>query len=58
MPSGPDMIGFNSHKIYGPVMYAQLFANWDQVFTDTDFKKNDVENCFWCYQSIHALGRT
>ncbi len=30
MPSGPDMIGFNSHKIYGPVMYSQLFANWEQ----------------------------
>jgi hypothetical protein len=30
LPSGPDTIGFNSHKIYGPVSYAQMFANWEQ----------------------------
>merc|ERR1711997_933070 len=23
-----DKIAFNSHKIYGPVMYSHLFANW------------------------------
>ena len=56
VPSGPDMIGFNSHKIYGPVAYSHLFANWEQVYTDTDFSKNDGK-CFWCYQSIHALAR-
>jgi hypothetical protein len=51
------MMGFNSHKIYGPLGYAHLFANWEVEFTDTDFSKNDVEKCFWCYQSLHALRR-
>ncbi len=50
-------MGFNSHKIYGPLGYAHLFANWEVEFTDTDFSKNDVKKCFWCYQSLHALRR-
>jgi hypothetical protein len=56
-PSGPDMMGFNSHKSYGPLGYAHLFANWEVDFTDTDFSKNDGEKCLCCYQSLHALRR-
>jgi hypothetical protein len=31
VPSGPDIVVFNSHRIYGPVAYSHLFANWKQV---------------------------
>jgi hypothetical protein len=31
VPSGPDIVVFNSHRIYGPVAYSHLFANWEQV---------------------------
>ena len=31
VPTGPDTIAFNSHKIYGRHGLAQIFANWEQV---------------------------
>ena len=31
VPTGPDNIAFNSHKIYGRHGLAQIFANWEQV---------------------------
>jgi hypothetical protein len=31
VPTGPDTIAFNSHKIYGRHGFAQIFANWEQV---------------------------
>jgi hypothetical protein len=57
VPTGPDRIGFNSHKIYGPLAYAQLFANWEQLYTETDFSKYDANGCWWCYQPVHSLRR-
>lgn len=27
-----DSIDFNGHRVYGPVMYSQLFANWKQLW--------------------------
>ncbi|TRY80487.1 hypothetical protein TCAL_15510, partial [Tigriopus californicus] len=36
VPTGPDHITFNLHRVYGPLMYSHLFANWQQVYTDTD----------------------
>ena len=55
-PTGPDIIGFNSHKIYGPLAYAHLFANWEQIYTDTDFDKYQ-SGCYFCYQPLHILRR-
>ncbi len=57
VPTGPDRIGFNSHKIYGPLAYAQLFANWEQVYTKTDFSMYAADGCWWCYQPVHSLRR-
>ena len=57
LPSGPDMMGFNSHRIYGRSMYAQLFANWEVEFTNVDFSRNDGVNCYSCFQFVHALKR-
>ncbi len=31
VPTGPDMIVFNSDKVYGPILYSHIFANWKQV---------------------------
>jgi Caenorhabditis protein of unknown function, DUF268. len=36
VPTGPDHIIFNVHQVYGPLMYSHLFANWQQVYTNTD----------------------
>eukprot|EP00095_Tigriopus_kingsejongensis_P012166 maker-scaffold345_size201316-snap-gene-1.21 protein:Tk12166 transcript:maker-scaffold345_size201316-snap-gene-1.21-mRNA-1 annotation:"hypothetical protein GUITHDRAFT_82324" len=38
VPSGADGVAFNVHRIYGPVMYSHLFANWEQIYTETDPK--------------------
>lgn len=56
VPSGPDRIEFNGHKMYGPIMYSQLFANWKQVFTLNDFDKFS-EKCNFCYQPNHVIER-
>ena len=57
VPSGPDLIIFNSHKLYGPIMYSHLFANWKQVWTDNDFNKYNENDCNWCYQPLHVVER-
>jgi hypothetical protein len=57
VPFGPEVIGFNSHKIYGPLGLAQLFANWEQVYTDAYMKNNYEGNCSYCYQPPHSLRR-
>jgi hypothetical protein len=31
VPTGPDTISFNGARIYGPLLYSHLFANWKQV---------------------------
>ncbi len=46
VPSGPDVIAYNSHRIYGPLGYAQLFANFEQVFTNTDFRCQFQQSLF------------
>jgi hypothetical protein len=57
VPFGPDVIGFNSHKIYGPLALAQLFANWEHLYTEADMKNNNETNCYYCYQPPHSLRR-
>ena len=32
VPVGRDAIEYNAHRIYGPVMYPHLVANWEQVW--------------------------
>ena len=34
VPTGQDKICFNGNKLYGPILYKQIFANWNQVFTE------------------------
>jgi len=57
VPFGPDVIGFNSHKIYGPLGLAQLFANWEHLYTDADMKNHNETHCYYCYQPPHSLRR-
>lgn len=55
-PIGPgkDQIYFNSHKNYGPVLLSHLFANWEQVYSEFDYK-NFIKECVWCYQDLFVV---
>ena len=55
VPTGKDELLFNSNRVYGPVTLAQLFANWEQVYSD-DADMNKY-NAHWPpeYQSIHIV---
>jgi len=55
MPVGEGIIGFNSHRVYGPHALAQLFANWEQIYSEVDFKKYNRGGCYFCYQPAFTL---
>jgi hypothetical protein len=55
VPSGPDLIYFNTHRVYGPVMFSHLFANWNQVYTENDFSNFNKTGCNYCYEPLHVL---
>ncbi len=55
VPSGPkDVLFFNAHRVYGPIMLSHLFANWKQVYNEVDRKKART-GCVWCYQPLYVL---
>lgn len=54
MPTGPDTVVFNTHRIYGPVMLPHLFANFKQIYSELDYKNYDSE-CSFCYQELFVL---
>jgi hypothetical protein len=56
-PTGLDQIKFNSHKLYGPGAYAQIFANWQQIDTNFDFAKFNATGCEFCYQPLYVIKR-
>ena len=56
LPSGEEVIGFNSHRIYGPATYPDMFSNWEVAATNTNFSKF-TRASIAAYQSIHALNR-
>ena len=39
VPTAKDKICFNGNKYYGPRFYNQVFANWDQLYTEVDPQK-------------------
>ena len=54
LPAGNDVICFNAHRRYGPFLYSQLFANWNEIFSDVDksvFYQND--NCRSVLQNVY-----
>ena len=55
MPVGPDLIEFNAHRIYGPVQLPHFFANWEQVYTETDITENYGKKCSFCYQPLFIM---
>ena len=57
IPAGPkDKIVFNSHRIYGPIMLTNMFANWKLEYTNTDFDKYDGKcDEYSCYQPLFLL---
>ena len=51
-----DNIVFNSHKIYGPIMLTNMFANWKLEYTNTDLDKyNGTCDAYFCYQPLFLL---
>ena len=38
LPTHSDMITFNAHRVYGPVLLSHLFSNWEQVYTKAKFR--------------------
>ena len=56
VPTAPtDALTFNAARIYGPLTYAHLFANWQQVHTDADVATKFRDSCWHCYQPLHIL---
>lgn len=55
IPMGPDVIEYNAHRLYGPKALAQLFANFKQIYTATNFTLFHYSGCSWCYQTLHVL---
>ena len=57
IPAGPkDKIVFNSHRIYGPIMLTNMFANWKLEYTNTDLDKyNGTCDAYFCYQPLFLL---
>lgn len=61
LPTGPDHITFNLHRVYGPLMYSHLFANWQQIYTDTNInlytseihQENTYKGAY--FQTVHVL---
>ena len=65
VPTGYDAILFNACRLYGPLMYSHLFANWKVVHTEAemfrdgaDTKKEDWPGGIkdvWGYQPVHVV---
>ena len=64
VPTGYDSIYFNAHRLYGPIQYSHLFANWNVVYTETKMFKDGIRTkeedlpCTpmqMCYQPVHIL---
>lgn len=53
--AGKDLICMNAHRMYGPVMYSHLFANWDQVWSEIKKVSEMSTDCFASQQPIHVL---
>ncbi len=55
VPTGPkDILLFNAARVYGPIMYAHLFANWKQVYTEMT-PEDFSTGCPWCYQPLYIV---
>ena len=44
LPTGPDRIEFNAHRLYGPIQLPHFFANWEQVYTESN-----LTNVLWYF---------
>ena len=54
VPSGDDVLTFNSDRVYGRVAYSHLFANFEQVYTEMDWKQYSPR-CIFCYMPLHVI---
>ena len=56
MPSGPDRLEFNLHRIYGPIQLPHFFANWELVYTEANITSR--HSCSFCYQPLYVVKKT
>lgn len=56
IPVGPkkDVIWFNAHRAYGPLMLSHLFANFKQVISDLRYFEYNP-SCVYCYQPLFVV---
>lgn len=54
VPSGPDCVQFNAHRIYGRVRYPFLVTNWEKVdsFTGNDLKFDSKDCSYFKNQKL------
>lgn len=58
VPSGMDQVLFNTNRLYGPIMSAHLYANWNQIYsTYKDFGPQGTHQnaSKFCPTESHAL---
>ena len=58
VPTAKDTICFNAARLYGPILYQHLFANWKQIYSEGD--PNILKKAVNCrishkYQPMHVL---
>jgi hypothetical protein len=56
VPTGPDQLFYNANRVYGPLQYSHLMANWKQVYSGVDSQER-FQHCQYCasYQPLHVL---
>ncbi|CAB4064331.1 unnamed protein product [Lepeophtheirus salmonis] len=56
VPTGiEDEIIFNAAKIYGPLQYSHLFANWKPIYSNSNPDRFYKSSCKWCYQPLFVV---
>jgi hypothetical protein len=68
VPGGFDGVYFNGNKIYGPLQFSHLFANWNQIYSQAKMFKDgwktpipdvcpdkNAERIFFCYEPLTVL---
>ena len=49
-----EKIYFNGCRMYGPIQFAHLFANWNQIHSNIDYEEAEevAVHCYYCYQPL------
>ena len=49
-----ERIYFNGCRMYGPIQFPHLFANWKQIHSNIDYEEAEeiAIKCYYCYQPL------